>query len=182
NAVHINGSSLMMGKKMREACYRVVKIADDENIRVSFDPNIRPELGDLKRTREIVSPLFESAELVTPSIEEIRWVTGDENEEEAAENLLEDGIQIVAIKKGGEGCAIYTKEKILKVPSFDVKEVDPTGAGDAFSAAMIVGMTEGMSLEKLGRFANAVGGMAVTKRGPMEGLARRKKIEGMIGA
>ncbi|KXA91227.1 hypothetical protein AKJ57_02010 [candidate division MSBL1 archaeon SCGC-AAA259A05] len=181
-AVHINGSSLTMGKKMREACYRAVKIAVNENIMVSFDPNIRLELKDLEKTREIISPVFEVADVVTPNVEEIRWMTGNKNEEKAAKSLLKGGIQIVAVKRGGEGCELYTGDESLTLPPFDVEEVDPTGAGDAFSAAMVVGMMEEMPLEKLGRFANAVGGRAVTAKGAMEGLAKREEIEEMIKA
>lgn len=179
-AVHINGSSLMMGKGMRRACYKAVEIADAEDMVVSFDPNTRLELESLEKTREIVSPIFEAADVMTPNIGEILWLTGKKKEKKAAKSLLEEGIQIVAVKNGRRGCELYTEEEILNFPSFDLEEVDPTGAGDAFSAAMVVGIIEGMPYEKLGIFANAAGGMAVTKKGPMEGLAKREEIEEMM--
>ena len=94
--------------------------------------------------------------------------------------MVENGVATVAVKNGKERCRIYTKDKKVEARSFDVKEVDPTGAGDAFSAGMVVGWLEGMNLEKLAIFANAVGGRAVTAKGPMEGLAWRSEIDKMV--
>ena len=67
-----------------------------------------------------------------------------------------------------------------EAPAFEVVEVDPIGAGDAFSAAIAVGYLGKMSLDKLAIFANAVGAKAVTAKGPMEGLATRDEIESMM--
>jgi len=68
----------------------------------------------------------------------------------------------------------------LDVPTFDVEEVDPTGAGDAFCAAFITGLIEGKSLYDTGLFANAVGALSVRKKGPMEGIPSRQDVETFI--
>ena len=115
-----------------------------------------------------------------PSVNELKEICGIDSEEKAAKEMVENGVDIVAVKNGKEGCRIYTKDKKVEARSFDVKEVDPTGAGDAFSAGMVVGWLEGMNLEKLAIFANAVGGRAVTAKGPMEGLAWRSEIDKMV--
>ena len=54
------------------------------------------------------------------------------------------------------------------------EEVDPTGAGDAFAAGIACGLLHGMPPEAMLRLANAVGGLAVTRLGPMEGLPMRE--------
>jgi sugar/nucleoside kinase (ribokinase family) len=63
------------------------------------------------------------------------------------------------------------------VAGFSVEEIDPTGAGDCFSAAFIAGLESGWPLEKVGSFANAAGALAVTKMGPMEGAPTREEVE-----
>ena len=63
---------------------------------------------------------------------------------------------------------------------FGVTEIDPTGVGDCFSAAFIAGLEAGWSLEKVGRFANAAGALAVTKLGPMEGAPTFQQVEKFI--
>ncbi|KXA90754.1 hypothetical protein AKJ57_03890 [candidate division MSBL1 archaeon SCGC-AAA259A05] len=178
--VHVNGCSLTMGPKMRGACYRVVDVADDRGILISFDPNVRIELEAAGESRNIISPILEVADVVTPSMEETEVITGSKDTADAAEFLLDKGIGTVAIKKGDDGCELYRGDEALQIPPYDVKEVDPTGAGDAFSAGMVVGLLEDMELERLGNFANAVGARAVTAKGPMEGLAKRGKIDEMV--
>jgi sugar/nucleoside kinase (ribokinase family) len=69
---------------------------------------------------------------------------------------------------------------VIETPGFVVQEVDPTGAGDSFSAAFTVAMLEGMPLVQAGRFANAVGALAVTKKGPMEGAPTRIEVENFL--
>ena len=85
--------------------------------------------------------------------------------------------KVVALKMGAKGCRIFAQGADLTVPAYPVQEVDPTGAGDSFSAGFTVARLEGLNLEQAGRFANAVGALAVTKKGPMEGAPWRKDVE-----
>jgi len=179
SVIHVSGSSLMMCDRMREACYKVVEIGKKAGAIISFDPNIRGELG-LNRLREIFSPILESCTLLTPTKSELMWICEAESEEDAVEKMLSKGVRIIAVKDGKKGCRIYTKNRKVEAPAFEVEEVDPTGAGDAFSAAIVVGYLEKMNLDELAIFANAVGAKAVTVKGPMEGLATRDEIKRMI--
>jgi sugar/nucleoside kinase (ribokinase family) len=58
--------------------------------------------------------------------------------------------------------------------------VDPTGAGDSFCAGATVALLEGMSLAEMGRFGNAVGALAVTVKGPMEGAPTRGQVDALL--
>ncbi|MCF7875768.1 sugar kinase [Candidatus Bipolaricaulota bacterium] len=178
--LHINGSSLAMSKQMRRACYEGVEMAKEKGLDVSFDPNLRTELLGVEKTREICSPVLDSCELFIPGADELRGITGASTEKEAVESVLKKGAEVVAVKDGRAGCKIYSQNQTFQADAFDVEEVDPTGAGDAFSAAIAVGWLEEMDLEDLSLFANAVGGRAVTGKGPMEGLPDRKQVQGMI--
>jgi len=179
SVIHISGSSLAMGERMREACYKAVKMGREAGASISFDPNVRRELG-VDRMREIFAPVLESCDLLTPSADELKEICGVRDEERAAKEMIERGVDIVAVKDGRMGCRVYTRGGKAEARAFDVEEVDPTGAGDAFSAGIVVGWLEGMSPKELAVFANAVGGRAVTARGPMEGLAWRDEINKML--
>ena len=80
------------------------------------------------------------------------------------------------MKQGERGCQIYQDAEHTEIPAFKVDEVDPTGAGDAFCAAFTVALLEGKSPVEAGRFANAVGALAVGKKGPMEGVPTRADV------
>jgi sugar/nucleoside kinase (ribokinase family) len=89
--------------------------------------------------------------------------------------------KLVVLKQGPAGCRIFTKDGDIQVPGFVVEEIDPTGAGDSFCAGFTVALLEGMGLEAAGRFANAVGALAVTKKGPMEGAPTRAEVNALCG-
>ncbi|GAF80185.1 unnamed protein product [marine sediment metagenome] len=107
-------------------------------------------------------------------------LTGIKDIDKACRRLLECGPEIVALKLGEEGSCIYTREEKLKVPSFPVNEIDPTGAGDCFDAAFIAGLLKGWPIKRVAKFANAVGALAVAKRGPMEGAPYLREVEEMV--
>ncbi|GAH14772.1 unnamed protein product, partial [marine sediment metagenome] len=91
------------------------------------------------------------------------------NVEKACKKLLEMGPKIVVLKQGKNGCTIYSSDDTLgiKIKGFKVEEIDPTGAGDSFDGAFIVGYLAGWEVERIGKFANAVGALKVKHFGPM---------------
>ena len=97
----------------------------------------------------------------------------------ACQKLLEMGPEIVILKQGKDGSIIFTREDLngIKVPGFKVKEIDPTGAGDCWAGAFIVGYLAGWDLQKTAKFANAVGALKVEYFGPMPDTSYDKAIE-----
>ena len=68
---------------------------------------------------------------------ESKLLTKRANIENAAEELLRMGPEIVVIKKGSEGAELFSKRETIKIGAFPVKEViDPTGAGDVFAGTV----------------------------------------------
>jgi len=170
-ALHIMGSSLSISESSRESCYKTIEIARSVNpqVIISFDPNLRPEMLDIKTIIEISKPILEKTTILFPSGEEAEMLAGVKGESIACKNLLKKGIKIVVLKQGKGGCTIFTSGLVdgLKVPGFKVEEIDPTGAGDTFDGAFIVGYLAGWDLKRIGRFANAAGALKVQSFGPM---------------
>ena len=75
------------------------------------------------------------------------------------------GVKIVGLKLGKDGCQLTTREKQIHIPGIKINVIDTTGAGDAFSAAMIYGFSQDWSLEVTGMLANSMGGLASTHWG-----------------
>ncbi len=179
--LHIMGSTLSINDSWRRCCYRAVEIVRDSGGKISFDPNLRPELLPIEKIREICVPILSSCDVILPSGEEARMLTGIEDIDRACRRLLEWGPKVVALKLGKKGSCIYTKEEKLKIPSFLVNEMDPTGAGDCFDAAFIAGLLKGWPIKRVAKFANAAGALAVAKKGPMEGAPYLREVERMVG-
>lgn len=165
------GSALSISESSREACYKALKIAKQKNpsVIVSFDPNVRPEMLDLNTIRRICRPVLKETDILMPSGEEAEMLAGVKGEKEASIKLLEMGPKLVVLKQGKEGCMIFSSENLdgVKVSGFKVNQVDPTGAGDSFGGAFMVGYLVDWELVKIAKFANAVGALKVQIFGPM---------------
>lgn len=182
DTLHINGSSLLMGSPMREACYEAIRVATERDLTVSFDPNVRAELLDGETLGAVIDPILNAADLVVPTETELEALAPSDatDAESRARALLDRGASTVAIKRGASGCTIVTTDSVVSHPGFEVDPEDPTGAGDAFSAGIVVGTLERQSTEELAAFANAAGARATTAVGPMEGLADRERVDSMV--
>lgn len=180
-SLHIMGSGLSISENSREACYKALKIAKEKNpnVIISFDPNLRPEMLEIETILTICKPVLKSTKILLPSGEEAEMLAGLKGEKKACQKLLEMGPEIVILKQGKDGSIIFTREDLngIKVPGFKVKEIDPTGAGDSFGGAFIVGYLAGWDLQKTAKFANAVGALKVEYFGPMPDTSYDKAIE-----
>ncbi len=68
---------------------------------------------------------------------ESRKVLGLNNLDEITHFLLRSGVRAVLITEGETGAVFATNNFIIRQPSFKVRVVDPTGAGDAFQAGFL---------------------------------------------
>jgi sugar/nucleoside kinase (ribokinase family) len=175
--LHLSGSTLALNEGCWEACWRAVELTRAAGGRVSFDPNLRPELMAVEAARLRFARFIEVADLLVPTASEAQALAGLADDDQAAWALLGSSKKILVYKRGAAGCSVYTGGKRLDVPGFKVEEVDPTGAGDCFNAAFLVGLEESWPLEQVARFACAAGALAVTKQGPMEGAPTKDEAE-----
>jgi sugar/nucleoside kinase (ribokinase family) len=84
------------------------------------------------------------------------------------------------MKEGAKDCTIFRRNDVMELPGYRVAEVDPTGAGDSFSAGVTVGLLEAFALCRVGQSANSVGALAVTQRGPMQGAPTREQVRAVM--
>jgi ribokinase len=61
-----------------------------------------------------------------------------------------------------------------------VEAVDATGAGDAFLAALAVGLTAGWEISRSLAFASAAGALATTKPGAQSSLPHLQEVEDFL--
>lgn len=179
-SLHITGSALSISKKSRDACLKAINMAKKNNpdVIISFDPNLRPEMLDLDEILEISKPILETTEILLPSGEEAEMLAGVKGSIKACQILLGMGPKLVILKQGKNGSIIFTIDnpKGMKIMGFNMIEVDPTGAGDAFAGAFIVGYLKGWDLKKIGIFSNAVGALKVESFGPMPDTSYEETI------
>lgn len=105
------------------------------------------------------------------------------NVREYAETLLQGGPANVIIKMGGRGAYIAGADGLrTPVPSFKVRVVDSTAAGDAFNGGLAVALMRGMELREAVRFAAAVGAVSVTRAGAQPAMPAAREVNRLLDA
>lgn len=137
--------------------------------------------------REIDESIFALTDYVTPNETEASYYSGIEVVDEssarkAAEALIGKGAKNVIITLGKMGAYIKADGVDTVVPSYNVKAVDTTGAGDAFNGGLAVALAEGKDVVSAVMFANALAALSVTKNGTSPAMPYRREIEALMEA
>ncbi|MGO5052066.1 sugar kinase [Lachnospiraceae bacterium LCP25S3_G4] len=179
--MHIMGCSLMANKEFAQEILKTMRMMVAQGTKISFDPNIRKELFTDSSIHEVIQEVFDNTSVFLPGVEELLMTTGKETLEEAIETCFENPkMDILALKNGSKGSMIYTRDRLVKIGAYKVKQLDATGAGDCFDGAFIAGLTQGKKLEEAAKMAAAAGALNAAAFGPMEGNITTETVEFLI--
>ncbi len=103
--------------------------------------------------------------IVLATESEIVKLTGQYDAEVGARQLLIGGCSLVVVKRGPDGCVLYSSDRVVDMPGLPLRPVDATGAGDSLAGAVMYGYLNDFSLPDLGALANATGSAKVLKIG-----------------
>jgi fructokinase len=159
----------------RETIRRLVAAAG--NALVIYDVNLRQHFYDRDR--------------IETSLRSARWVKLNDDELTVLTDLLgltaattsarlkelrRYGPELVCLTRGAAGCLVQTSDEEIAAPGVAVRVVDTVGAGDAFTAGLLVAVLEGRSLAEAAAFANR---LAARVAGAAGGTPRidRKELE-----
>ena len=82
---------------------------------------------------------------------------------------------------GGQGSRVYSREGAsLHIPALAVPVVDANGAGDAYVAGFLAGVTRGWGLTDCARMATAVGAMCVGALGTTSGIGTFAQAQALM--
>lgn len=84
-------------------------------------------------------------------------------------------VSTLIVTKNGGGCFIF-HDTMIDVPSFNVKAVDTTGAGDAFDAGFIFGLQTTETLKECGILGTACASIKVQYRGARGGICSKEDL------
>ena len=178
---HVMGCSLMANDQFREEIFKAVEYFHERGTRISFDPNIRPELLGDRDLMDVIGPVLKNTALLFPGEAELKLLSGHQDINLAVEVLFGNPVlEMIILKQGKAGATVFTREKSYVTQAYSVQEVDPTGAGDCFDAGFLSGLLEGKSIEDCGRIAAAAGALNAAAFGPMEGVISPESIRELI--
>ena len=187
------GTLSMTHDGVRKATKKALKIAKDNGIIVSFDPNLRPPLWDsLEDAKEQIIYGMERCDILKISDDEILFVSGCDDVEKGAKWIKDKylNIKLLLATLGKEGSIAYYDDKIVKVsPFLNEDTIETTGAGDTFCACALnyvlenglVGLTE-EDLKKMLTFANGASSLITTRRGALKEMPKKEDVEKYIAS
>ncbi len=178
---------------MREAHKQALQYAKDAGVIISFDPNLRKQLWDSEeKLKESVRAFLGYADILKLSDEEVEFITGKENLEDALPQLFDLGITVVILTLGGDGAKVYTKNTSAFAESANIKPLDTTGAGDGFIGSFLYQLAKKeLSLsqmeempekewEEILRFSNLFCGESVTKQGAIASYPTGEEMQKLV--
>lgn len=153
-----------------------IEIALQAGVRVVLDPAPAPSE---------FPPQLLAVDLICPNESEAATLTGlpvesIEDARRAADALHQMGARHVAITMGERGTWLRSEDESCLIPSFQVRAVDTTAAGDAFAGALATRWIKTGDLFDAVRFANAAGALAASTHGAQSSMATQHDIETLI--
>jgi fructokinase len=128
--------------------------AVDDSLRF-LDLNLRPDTDIAGLALDLLarSDVVKLNEEELGHVQALTDLTGPVSEfcERAAGHF---GWQAVAVTLGSRGCAIWANGSYAEAPAHPISVVDTVGAGDAFSAAFMHGLSQRWPPERIAHFAN----------------------------
>jgi len=160
------GSLAQRAETSRRSIHRFLAAAD-KALKV-FDINLRQDFY----SPEILAASLGAADVLKINDEELRTVTGlfslPEGERPALRALMErHGLELAVLTRGGEGSLLLTPDAVSDLPGVPVEVADTIGAGDAFTAALVLGYLGQWSLDRINRYAARVAAYVCGQSGGM---------------
>jgi len=151
----------------------VAIMAKATNQQVIINPAPAQGLSD-----ELLNGLF----LITPNETEATLLTGvtvtdQATASKAADIFLSKGVQNVIITLGKQGAYFKNRNEQFKVAAPVVQAKDTTAAGDTFSGALTVALTENMDWQQAIQFAVTAASISVTRLGAQASVPFRSEID-----
>ncbi len=127
--------------------------------------------------------LLSLVDIATPNETELSILTGMPTDTTnqvvaAGERLIEMGVGEVVATIGSKGAVHIKRTGSTKYESLLVDAIDTTGAGDAFNAGLVVGMSQELSFPEAISLGSSAGAFCVTRLGVLDGLATAEQLAG----
>lgn len=151
----------------RDTIRKIIEHATACEVLVVLDLNLRPPATSL--------------EVIEESLRRARWAKLNEHElEELVDPLGLSGpaivdqladlrrrydLELVALTRGDAGCLVQTEAREVDCPGVPILVADTIGAGDGFTAALLVAYLEGKSLTHAVHHANRIAALVASKSG-----------------
>lgn len=175
---------------VREATRYAIKVARDNGLLISFDPNLREPLWtSLEDARKEIEYGLSQCDILKISDNELEFMAGTGDYTKGVAILRESyQIPLIFVTMGKDGSRAYYKDRIVEAkPFLQEHTIETTGAGDTFEGCALNYILEhGLeelseeNLKELLIFANAGASIITTRKGALKVMPGPEEIEKLI--
>jgi 2-dehydro-3-deoxygluconokinase len=199
---HVSGITPALSESAAKVTAESLGAAKKAGLGVSYDLNYRRKLWSAEKARAVQEPLMEHVDVLMTTEEDTRVVFGIGPEAAAdgydrvdaesyaqvartLEKRFDFRAVAVTIRENPRvllnswSAIVAADGKIHRAPRYEVEVVDRIGAGDAFSAGLIVSRLENRSWEDAVRFATAISALKHSIPGDFC-LVTRSEVEQLL--
>jgi fructokinase len=167
------GSLAQRSESSRNAIQKLVASSPAQALRV-FDVNLRQHFY----TRDVIERSLQLANVLKLNDDELPTLAAMFNLTGSTENQMESltrifSLKVVALTRGANGSLLYQDLEDTRwsdCASDPVEIIDTVGAGDSFTAALVLGLLSKMDLDEINAVANAVARYVCSQAGATPGL------------
>lgn len=184
------GTLSLTDKYVKEATKKAIHIAKENNLIITFDPNLRiPLWASLENAKEQILFGITQCNVLKISEEELEFVTGINDIPKSVHTLRNRFmIPLILVTMGKGGSIAYYKDLQVERPAFlNEKTIETTGAGDTFCACIINYVLDhgldNLSITNLAdmlTFANAASSLITTKKGALRVMPEKQEVLDLI--
>ena len=163
-----------------EVTNEAFKLARELNVKTILNPAPATDiLDELKKNIDLIIPNETEAELLTGI-----KVVDEDTCRQAADKLIDQGINNVIITLGKQGAYYKTKDGVCElVPAFKVKAIDTTAAGDTFIGALVSKLDTSFSnLREAIIYASKASSLAVQRLGAIPSIPYKDDVEKQLNS
>lgn len=124
--------------------------------------------------------LYARADVAFANRAEAAAVTGADGDDAALDGLLALGPAVAVLKCGADGSIVATGTGRRRVPAYATTVVDSVAAGDAYVAALLLGLARGRSLPDAARRGAAAGALACRYAGSQGGTFGPADVDALL--
>lgn len=130
--------------------------------------------------------IIKNVDLLTPNETELEIISGvsietEEDIQKAAQIMIEKGVKELIVTLGSKGSLYINKEKSMFKKAYKVEAIDTTAAGDSYTGALAVALSQDKNIEDAMDFASKVGALSVLKEGAQSSLPTLEDVKNFRG-
>lgn len=133
-----------------------------------------------EEAREEYAAMLDSVSVVVGNRDEVEVAVGTRVPDEAADRLLEAGVELALVKQGGDGVLVATPEGRTVVKPHPVKVVCGLGAGDAFGGSLVHGLLAGWEPARIAEHANAAGAIVASRLACADAMPTVEELDALL--